>query len=250
MLAIAFGLVLPLFDNLHKIKEKFLKSQNLTWIIVISIAVSFAVILLGSGKLIHILTAFEIARYFRVVFSDTLGPNAIVILTMLIGGIAIFGILLVNKSIPEIQQLAGKDQKKATALYNELGDGLHFFLTVLSLLVMFSVFNTTLLQQALTNEISINGVKQFKVFPSEFIYAYGLIFTIILAIIYLPVDYHLRLAGVELSNTFPSDQSANAKSDGLSAIKESGLKNLNIFLTLLSPILGSAFSEVIKHISS
>ncbi|MBT1697113.1 hypothetical protein KK083_09520 [Fulvivirgaceae bacterium PWU4] len=251
MFALAGGLALPLAENLRNIRSKFLRRQHVRSIVLVSIMVTVVIMLLGSGVLVPILTAFEIAESFQILFSNTSGLKLIVFLTMVMGGFAVFGMLLVNRSLPEILILANGRRKTAQRLFDQLRGNLQFFLTVLSLLVMFAVFNTTLMEQALTNDIVINGERKFRIFPTEFIYAYGLIFTVILAIIYLPVDYHLRSVGAMLTKEFPAKtDGADAKASDTFSMKDSGLKNLNIFLTLLSPILGSAFSEVIKHISS
>ena len=257
MLGTATGLLLPVCGWIKNLYVTF--KPNVMAIVLLIIVI--LVIITGGEFLqtpdfVNLLTAFEITRCFKILFLCTTGLNVIIRVTMLIGGATVLGMFVINACIPKIEDAAQNDSKKIVELYELLRQGLKFFLTVLSVLIVYSIFTSSLFQQTLNNSIVIKGLDNFTLFPSEFIYAYGLLFTIILAIIYLPIDYHLRYHGKKMAaliqQAMPTDEAqlkTAEKEIKILESQDSGLKSLNIFLTILSPILGSAFSEIIKHIS-
>src|SRR5690606_17260188 len=116
----------------------------------------------------------------------------------LVGLIAVVGMLFINYCIPRISNVEG-DPNGRVALFQLLNDSLRFFLMAISVLILFSIVTTTLVQQSIDRVMTI---RDFTLFPTEFIYAYGLIFTTFLASIYIPIQYHLKSEGKRMADAF------------------------------------------------
>jgi len=202
-------------------------------------------VVFSTGESAKLLSAFSMICKFHVLLTCTTDVKNLIGITTAIGCASIYGMLTVNLATSKVTTFSHSDQiTKFTALNNSL----KFFLSSASILIMFSVVTTGFIQQALENVLSIKG---FEVFPSEYIYAYGLVFTVFLGAVYLPIAQHLRSEGRRMLMRFESQQQSEQQKEMVEKldIKESGLKNMQVILSILSPILGSIFSEVIKGLA-
>lgn len=147
---------------------------------------------------------------------------------------------------PSVTQIARR--------YESMDRRLRFLLLSLALLIIYSVLTSATFQQVLSKAMYLNNGKNILL-PSEYVYAYGLSFTVLLGIIYLPIDLHLRDQGKKIASKIRSEagndvQRLKDEKDLLILEgKESGLKNFSSVLAILSPVLGSAFTEFVKNIS-
>lgn len=68
---------------------------------------------------------------------------------------------------------------------------LRFFLWVIAAFIVFAILTTDALRRSILSEVLAN----IELFPSNFVYIYGLIFTFFLAVLYLPIYFRLRSKG-------------------------------------------------------
>jgi hypothetical protein len=252
MVATAFGLFLPSLFTIIKLIETF--SLNVKSIVISIVLVSFIGVLaaaVSSGKNDDkILTPFAVIRKFHIIVSDTGPLNWIIYITIGLACVHILGMIIINSCIENDNWRKTKDGELLKD-FQQLNDSMKFFLSSISVLVVFSIVTTSLLQQSINNVLMINDGK-FEIFPSEFIYAYGLVFTIFISVIYIPVYQNLKMKGKELAEkleqTGEVDQAFKDKLKQFD-IGESPLKNLQVIFSILAPILGSVFLDFLKSIS-
>lgn len=213
------------------------KSVLLNFLLFVFLVVAIALTSGGRGT-DNLLSAFGIIDEFDILFRD---PSILVkMLRVMIvsGSIALYGILMINTAIGTLPLKAS--EPNVTSLFLILRESMRILLSSLSIIIMFSVMTTAMLQQTIEAVLHIDG---FVIFPSDFVYAYGLIFTIFLASLYIPVYYRLRIIGLKIF-----DQ-ADKETLEMLQLKETPGRNLQPILSIFAPLLGSVFSELVKHIS-
>ena len=84
--------------------------------------------------------------------------------------------------------------------------------------------------------------------PLEFVYLYGLQFTIVLAIFYLPIYYQLRSKSLVFIKIYKGRSDLNDKSiKGIEDfMQESVMATLKIGLSILAPLLGGVLPDIIN----
>lgn len=256
MFGTALGLIIPLLFQVLKLQKIFRASWR-TWIFQIIFGLLIGAFLAAAShesspvKIGHdapdlLLSAFNIITEFKVLLRDVSGLMVMINITMLVGLIAVVGMLFINYCIPHISNVEG-DPNGRVALFQLLNDSLRFFLMAISVLILFSIVTTTLVQQSIDRVMTI---RDFTLFPTEFIYAYGLIFTTFLASIYIPIQYHLKSEGKRMADAFRQSGVTIAEENIKQLeMKEPAAKNIQVFFTILAPILGSVFTDLLKHIT-
>jgi hypothetical protein len=250
MVATALGLLLPSSYHIIKLIENFSLGwktiiKNVIFIIIIG---SMATILSGAQGEDKILSPFDVIRDFHIVLSDTCYLNLLIYFTTGLACIHLLGMIIINSCI-EKGNWGNSEGEELLKKFQQLNGSMKFFLSCISVLIVYSIVTTSLLQQSINNALVINNHK-FIIFPSEFIYAYGLIFTIFLSIVYIPVYQNLRIKGQLLAEKSAPAEGTNVLKDKLKQfdLAESPLKNLQVILSILAPILGSVFLDFIKGI--
>jgi hypothetical protein len=209
--------------------REFRIGVKVIWIVIIVILACVGVLTFGGTITGRLFAAFPIMVYFGILLSSVNPIIWLMIAIAISGGTALFGMILTNFAI-------GNDLTIKRKTVAKLSVALNFFLTYASVIIMLTVATTGLLQQAIESVLSIQGV---KIFPTELVYAYGLIFTMLLTAIYLPVHFRLRI----ISLKFDRD---NSKKDQ-STLIPTAQKSFQMIFTLLGPLLGSVLSEVIGY---
>jgi len=131
------------------------------------------------------------------------------------------------------------------AKFNLLSHSLKFFLAVATVLITFSVFTTGTLRKAILLEVIVEGVNMI---PIEFVYLYGLQFTIVLVIFCLPIYFQLRIKGQDIINSSKNEPEPN----------EPAIKNMELFMqesvvdtfkvgfAILEPLISSILPDVLN----
>jgi hypothetical protein len=151
------------------------------------------------------------------------------IFTAVVATSAFFGILLTNAAISLESSSSFTSEK-----YKQYNQDLNTFLSTFSILIVFSIILLSLIQQSIAAHLSNSN--KLNLFPSEFIYGYGFIFSAILALIYIPVYQYLS------SKTSAIDIKTEPKTNSFFGSFQS-------ILSILAPLVGSGVSELIKSIS-
>lgn len=243
MIATTAGFLPAIFSKVRDIIKTFAIKTNKVILYGVAI-VAFGVMVTyvsGGSRTGKMLSAFLIIDHFTVLVKSTFTLNLLIGFSIACGVLALYGMLMINLAATKISH----ERNEAFVQYTLLKESLQFFLTSLSILILYSVIVTAMLQQALETVIHVENM---TLFPSEFIYSYGLVFTIFLSIIYIPVHQHLQIRRQRLSENLNADELSSDKWKSILE-RESIEKSLGAFLSILAPLLGSAFSEVVKHIS-
>jgi hypothetical protein len=246
MVATALALLLPLTAVIvNMIRDFKIPSRSIIGSLVLLAIIAIALCFFSKGRSVNLLSAFGIIKEFNILFSSTVGLESLIYVTIAIGCVAVYGMIMTNLGVASLSRTVGTALESIPSRFARLKDELKFHLTAVSILIMFSVITTAFIQQAIEKVITING---FPIFPSEYVYAYGLVFTTLLAVIYLPTDYHLKTAAKQMASAIPEGEKTSAVKEKMVALgsQESGLKQLQVILSILSPILGSIFTEFVK----
>jgi hypothetical protein len=253
MVATALGFVLPLIYQIFRIVENHHPStKRISTCFIFTVLISLGVFQLSTGKSDNILEIFEVIDKFHVLLLGSFTVKILVAFVITCGLVPIFGMLLIHSCINSLAKKTGHSDR-IVERFGLLNESLTFFLTISSVLIMFSIASTSFLQQSINSILEIKDAgTRIEIFPSDFIYAYGLIFTIFLAIIYIPVYQQLKMKGKLIKEQLESLNSEyNLANDDLAQLemKDSALKRIQVFASILAPILGSVITEGIKLMS-
>ena len=115
-------------------------------------------------------------------------------------------------------------------------------------LIVFSVLTTDTLRRSIMAELTINqfNVKGHDIFPQEFVYLYGLLFTIYLALLYLPIYYRLKYKGETMTLGLQNDELAAGTPGNSFLITESALDSLKVTLSILAPVVSSLLPNLLN----
>jgi hypothetical protein len=195
----------------------------------------------GSGKL---LSAVQLMMDFKIIFFDPKGIEIMITVVVLTGSFAAYGILLINFCASTI--LSGEDQSamQRFSKLKLLDDNLNVLLGVISILIMLSVVALSVIHQAIQNQFTVVNA---NIFPSEFIYAYGLVFTIFLAIIYLPTHFYLNQILVEVKQS-KDFEGLQAEEHSKMVLGGTLSKNFQVLFAIIAPLLGSALTEMLQQV--
>jgi hypothetical protein len=176
--------------------------------------------------------------------------RAILVVAFIPAIIALWGQLLVSAAVDRLAP--GKDADagaiaQLAGRFAQLRAALRFFLTSVAILVVMSVVTTDALRRALLNAVHAENL---DIFPREFVYMYGFLFALVLAIFYLPVSFHLRARGRWLRDQLsspgqPTTEETKAALQSLDAA-ESPLDNLKTAISILSPLITSFLPNLIS----
>lgn len=212
------------------------KSNRATRIISLLVGVLFTIALaafnLNGRSDKNILPPLDVI-YDLVLFFDRSAFTIIYlaqIVVFLVAGMTLSGLLLLSF-------LISIETKSSITIdtYESYNESLSFFVSVYSILIVFSIVTVSFINQAIVGYF-ING-KDLNLFPSEFVYGYGFIFSSILALIYIPIYQGLS------SITDPTIKSAGSKATPF-------FGNYQSLISIIGPLLGSSISELIKNFSS
>jgi len=155
-------------------------------------------------------------------------------------------VLLIFLIIPAIGKIntspgstdeAEREAFRIGALNSTLGNGLQ----ILAIVIVFSVLTSSTLKDSVKQVITIVPDKKFDIIPNQLSFLYGLCFSLFLAILYFPVYFFLKYRSVQLRNflLFKKEYDKEWKDKAFSVMnmEKSGLDNLKLALTVLSPLI-------------
>jgi hypothetical protein len=247
MVAVSFGLVLPLLQRIASLTSFFeTKSRRpLIFVFVMGISLIGLLSFYSNGR-DNVLDPAEIMKKFGVLLLNTGNLSILVKTVTSIGVLSVVGMLVVNLCIPILEEKSGDE---LIVSVKQLFSALRFFLTACAVLVVFSVATTSLLQQSIVGRIEVlKFSKGFKIFPDQFIYLYSLLFSFFLVAIYLPIEYHLRSVSEQKLNTLKDDEKTKASGQKIIDEQKTTSKTFQLIISLLSPILGNLFVDVVKDL--
>ena len=196
----------------------------------------------GSGKL---MSAIQLIVEFKVLFWNPLAIEIMISVVVLTGSLAVFGILVINFCAPKVTKSGTHEPLEKFSALKFLDDSLNIFLGIISVLIMLSVVALSVLHQAIQSQLKVINA---NIFPSDFIYAYGLVFTIFLGIVYLPTHFHLNLLlqeekeSGEISRLSMEEQSKLVLGGSLR-------QSFQVLFAIVAPLLGSALSEMLQQVA-
>lgn len=142
----------------------------------------------------------RIMEHFEIVFND---PRKIIVNTverwfLIIGIIPLLGILTINSAVNKFFTNKSEYGFSLKEGYKSLKDGLNLFALFAGLLVAVSIIGTGLQKKMILEQLMYAE----EIYPDEFIFAYGLLFTFLLALFFLPslayLKYHKKREAIIL----------------------------------------------------
>jgi hypothetical protein len=173
--------------------------------------------------------------------------------------LAIWGQLLVSRSADQLR-LPTLDRRNValvrdlTEHFGHLRQALRLFLVTQGILVAMAILTTDALRRSLLTEtqaiLQLKGLPavELSLVPPQFVYLYGLFFSVILATFYIPVFFHLRSKGRALNRalkkyaSIPDDMEVSLER---LEMNESVMDNLKMALTILAPLISSFLPDLI-----
>ncbi|MTI19674.1 hypothetical protein E1176_01440 [Fulvivirga sp. RKSG066] len=236
MMSISMGISPLLLDRLFYLQSWFKVSKQTLWGIA-AIGLGFGVVFLFLlVKNPYLYTYTDWIDYLGILVSKTWVLQVVIAVPTVTGLIALFGMIFISKSIDQL-----KPDKKHTfkEQFTLLNNSLRFFLLVSTTLITFAVFTTGALRKAILQEVVAKGIDMI---PIEFVYLYGLQFSIVLAIFYLPIYYQLRNHAQTYLNSV-DDQEAHPSISAF--MNESISDSLKVALSILAPLISGFLPDMI-----
>lgn len=196
--------------------------------------------------LVGVWTPKDYVTILGTVFTSKWGFLFPVIANIICAG---FGILWIGGIASRLRQLV-PTVIDAAAEYASLRSSLQTALQLMALIVAFAVLTTAHLRMVIMDVLGVKAAS--PVFPIEFVHMYGLFFTAMLAIIYVPVHFLLRRAGEYVR--VPVDDTPKATSTGIKGVVDSiapgkgAWENMKAALSVLAPFLTVIIGKYIEHI--
>lgn len=225
-----------------KFKLVFLSPKTLLLVIPLLLLVAMSILFerrVTSPSKINAVFGAGIMEYFEIIFDQ---PK-VVVKTIersfySIGVFSLFGITTIIMAANKFANNTSKysfDFKKG---YKTLKDGLNVFALFTGLLVGVSVIGTSLQKKMIAEQVS--HLKE--IYPDEFIYAYGLIFTFILALFFLPALVYLKYlkknsGEIEVENKTPL---------GWWNIGQESLDDIKLIFSIILPLLTTVVQSFIE----
>jgi len=190
----------------------------------------------------HILNAFQIVDKAGILVQNPQTVYVFVMICVCSGLVAVCGQFVINEAISKLPEsivdLTTPQQEKTAGQFMLLRHSLKFFLMADATLIVFSVLTTDTIRQAINTELALS-VKGRSIFPQQFVYLYGLMFTFYLALLYLPIYYRLKYKGETMAKGLKADAPGAAILNESFLIQESALDSLKVALSILAPVVSS-----------
>ncbi|HVW97313.1 MAG TPA: hypothetical protein VHA56_15175 [Mucilaginibacter sp.] len=247
MMGISFALAPVVIKAIRDIVRIFNISAGMVWLC-FAIVIAMAVLIVYTQQNNHMMQAFEIMDKFKILLNHPEKLNIVVLINLGVGLIAIAGQLIINCAVSKLPDsvigLSDDQQKKMAGKFMLLRNQLKFFLLIDAILIVFSILTTDALRRSILTEITFN----IDIFPSNFVYLYGLLFTFFLGLLYLPVYYRLRYKGTTMLFDVPQKEIDGDKKATFNAflIQETPVQSLQVALAILAPVLTSLAPNILK----
>jgi len=236
MMSISLGISPLLLDRLYYLQSWFKVQKSTLWGIVAVGAGFGLVFLLLLVKNPYLYTYTDWIGYLEILVEHTWVLQVVIAVPTITGLIALVGMIFISKSIDQLKPDKAHTFKEQFTLLN---NSLRFFLLVSTTLITFAVFTSGALRKAIMQEVVAKGIDMI---PIEFVYLYGLQFSIVLAIFYLPIYYQLRNRAQKYLSSVDDDEAH----PGISAfMNESISDSLKIALSILAPLISGFLPDMI-----
>lgn len=236
MMSISLGISPLLLDRLYYLQSWFHVKKSTLWgIVVIGIGFGFIFLVL-SLKNPYLYTYTDWIAHLGILIERIWVLKIVIAVPTITGLIALVGMIFISKSIDQLKPDKAHTFKEQFTLLN---NSLRFFLLVSTTLITFAVFTSGALRKAIMQEVVAVGIDMI---PIEFVYLYGLQFSIVLAIFYLPIYYQLRNRAQHYLNTV-EDKEAHPSISAF--MNESISDSLKIALSILAPLISGFLPDMI-----
>ncbi|MCR9171318.1 MAG: hypothetical protein NXI10_02420 [bacterium] len=203
-----------------------------------------------SGQGGNILKPSDFIDKFGVILEGGWVLDAVVRITLFLQ-LPIITTVFIIPVVADKITLKGNDKRSieaASRALNKLEATLKRCLHTMAALVVFSVLTSTALGASLNDAIDIPG---FEIYPDEVSYAYGLLFSFLLAMIYIPVHLYIRAKSRELLDQVYEGAKKDASLDLKEAktelvMTQSALQNLKVAFAVAAPIVSSFLPSFIS----
>lgn len=223
--------------------------KNLLWAVLLTLLIGFLMAFTNSNHYVLMLFSFMDKEHCGILVNHPHWLSALIMIGFLAGLLAMCGQLLINNAIgalPDDLSVADeKKQKKASADFLMLRTWLKFFLSVDAALIVLSLLTTDALRLAIVQEVVVTGTNKDGVFPKEFTYMYGMVFSLYLALLYLPIYYRLRSKGACMVRAVPETDDGK-KLIARFLITESPIESFKVAMSILAPVVGALLPGIIK----
>jgi len=183
----------------------------------------------------HLVTGAEIMEHFNIIFGNpTKTVGNMVMAFFAIGLVPLIGIMMVNIAISKLFKLESHTETDFISKYNTIKDSLNIFALFTGLLVTITVVGTRLQRNMIAEQIAGKAIEN-SIYPDEFIYAYGLAFTFLLALFFLPSLVYLKYLKSK-KEPITKDNSQNLS---WWKIGKESIDDLKLTFSIILPLIGS-----------
>ncbi|WP_298791240.1 hypothetical protein [uncultured Allomuricauda sp.] len=181
----------------------------------------------------------EIMEYFGIVFHR---PREVIKLTVFAFGVIwlvpLIGMITTNLSNEQLLRTNSSDKKNNLKNYVILRDSLNAFSLFLGLLVGAAILATKLQRSMISEHLTGNLI---NIYPDELIYTYGVIFSVLLGLFFLPSLFYLK----STRKVLEIDKPQNKKIVGGWEIGKETLDDAKMILSIILPLLTSIIQGLI-----
>jgi len=189
----------------------------------------------------YLMKPTEVLDRFNILLKNPYVLDGFIVVAICVALTAIAGQLFINQAIGRLPAtVIGLDVIAHNIIaekFNLLRRKLKFFLLIDAALIVLSVVNTDAFRRAIVSEVSIN----MDIVPRDYVYLYGVLFTFLLAIVYMPIYARLKNKGELMLKEIPQNL-LNADGHKIASvlnIKETPIESLKVVLSILAPVLTS-----------
>jgi len=259
LIAVSFASVLPVVALIRSLVIDF----SISWVKCIGGALSAIAFLLISmvislgtefrlffkGTLVYVTT--DIMESFGVILKDPHVSISILIGLASLGAlVSLTGLFLIMIGIERID--ANSPVEVLAAKFKRLNESLNVFLFVIAITITGSVVTTSLLREALMECLPI---RVHFLLPVEFVYLYGITFTLFLAIVYAPIYAMLRFKGSAIVDQVQLPESEERTGNAIKPhisdsqrdvflLKSTSIDTARVILSLLGPALAGYLTNM------
>lgn len=182
------------------------------------------------------------------------------------GIVALFGMFLAGWTADDLEREVASIKYPRCRMgstiqrFRDVKFALRLCLASTSVLLVMTILTTGALREALLTALSHEHP---WIAPIEFLYLYGLLFAVVLAIVYLPIHFHIRLTGKRIFEMLKEDRGRGAddgETEGKSAADTGGLavaeevltgqesvaNKLVGWLSIAAPAIGTVLPDLIS----
>jgi len=195
LFSISLSLIYGLWNKI-KLESKIVKLKDIYILLSISISVSLSTYLLYLNVPNMFLPKAIMEEFGILLKNPTFTIIALSIPTLILGIICMLGVLIQGVKIDSIN-ITKENKKKAIDQFMNIKNSLNEYLGILGIVVTSGIIITTSVYQRTFNDYLISH-NNFELFPKDFIYLFGLLFSFAIIIIYVPIYSRLIKKGNEL----------------------------------------------------